>query len=201
MPASRTKIGAQKCVIHRVMNSAGSATSRGFIALRAEEIAGVIERHDHQNEAAQQIDGIEARPRAAGDCRIDEAGTTGGVTATAAHRRRSGSWHPLAFAVPSPRRPRPTTIQSGPVGRGRPRKVQPRNEVTPCAATSGSYEGTGPQAASQGCDGDHKIARSDRGAMMPAIRTGSPVDDHLQGYDCRRRRRGAEAQAGARRSK
>ena len=33
MPASSTKIGAQKCVIQRVMNSAGSATSRGFIAL------------------------------------------------------------------------------------------------------------------------------------------------------------------------
>jgi hypothetical protein len=33
MPASMTKIGAQKWVIQRVMNSAGSATSRGLIAL------------------------------------------------------------------------------------------------------------------------------------------------------------------------
>jgi hypothetical protein len=55
MPARKMKVGAQKCVIQRVRNSAGSATSRGLKPLR-EEIAGVVERHHDHHKAAQEID-------------------------------------------------------------------------------------------------------------------------------------------------
>jgi hypothetical protein len=59
VPARNTNTGAQKCVTQRVRNSAGSFTSRGLKAARGEEIAGVVERHQHHYETPQQIDGIE----------------------------------------------------------------------------------------------------------------------------------------------
>ena len=58
MPVSRKKTGAQKCVIHRVKNSAAVVVAqvRGAVPGIAEEIARVIERHQDHDHAADDVD-------------------------------------------------------------------------------------------------------------------------------------------------
>ena len=63
MPASNTKTGAQKCVIQRVMNSAdGDVRVRRRILPAAdhEEVANVVDGHDHDHQAADHVDGAES---------------------------------------------------------------------------------------------------------------------------------------------
>ena len=65
VPARNTNTGAQKCVTHRVKNSSSVRFRQVFRReqLRAvvEEIADVVERHDHHDDAAQNVDGLDAR--------------------------------------------------------------------------------------------------------------------------------------------
>ena len=59
VPARNTNTGAQKWVIQRVKNSAAPMFGIGHridLAADHEEVAHVIERHDHDHEAAQHVD-------------------------------------------------------------------------------------------------------------------------------------------------
>ena len=77
MPARKTKIGAQKCVTQR-HEQRGLRDIARIERTRAEEIAGMVERHDHQHEATQEVDGVEPRPSAGGGGRrIGRAGKAG----------------------------------------------------------------------------------------------------------------------------
>ena len=49
-PARKMKVGAQKCVIQRVTNSAGSITSRGYEAASAKKVARMIQGHECHDE-------------------------------------------------------------------------------------------------------------------------------------------------------
>ena len=113
MPARKMKIGAQKCVIQRVRNSAGSATSRGLKPLGAEEIAGVVERHHHHDQAAQQVDGVEPRACSAGGGGVDVLDGADGKRQKP--RIGLGQAHNILFFLC---RPQPTT---GRFSSGKPR--------------------------------------------------------------------------------
>ena len=56
-PARKMKVGAQKCVIQRVTNSAGSITSRGYEAASAKKVARMIQGHECHDESAQDVYG------------------------------------------------------------------------------------------------------------------------------------------------
>jgi hypothetical protein len=60
---SKKNTGAQKKVIQRVRNKAAEACAKfvGILSGHAEEVAGVIERHDDHDHAAEDVDRFEAR--------------------------------------------------------------------------------------------------------------------------------------------
>ena len=68
------KVGAQRCVIQRVAKSATLVRSRSvgekMQRVAAEEVAHVVEDHQHDDEAAQLVDDLE--PRARGGLRLGE---------------------------------------------------------------------------------------------------------------------------------
>ena len=65
MPARKTKLGAQRCVIQRVKYIMPEAVAAfGRVAVVAGEIiARVIERHQHHHQPAQEIDRLDPHPR------------------------------------------------------------------------------------------------------------------------------------------
>ena len=62
----KMNVGAQKCVIQRVRNSAGSAMSRWVEGARRKEVARMIEGHQHHDDAAHEVDGNDTGADAGG---------------------------------------------------------------------------------------------------------------------------------------